>query len=234
VQVRTERMDKIAEKGFAAHWKYKENSNENAIDGWLTRIRESLQSPNSNALDFLDEFQLNFFSDEIYVFTPKGDLKMLPKGATALDFAFDIPTAVGSKCIAAKVNHKLVPLSHTLSSGGQVEIITSKTQKPNEVWLTYVVTSKARTKIKDVLKDEKRKASEDGRYKLERQLKQMKITPTPQLLNDMAQQFKFPSLLDFLYAIATKRFDLDELLRLKISGSKVSLERIPDKKESVE
>jgi len=225
VQVRTERMEEIAEKGYAAHWKYKEGSTENAADNWLGRIRETLKNPNSNALDFFDEFKMNLFSDEIYIFTPKGDLKMLPKGATALDFAFDIHTGVGSTCIGAKVNHKLVPLSHVLASGDQVEIITSKKQKPNEDWLTYVITSKAKTKIKDVLKEEKRIVSEEGRERLEKYLQQLKFNPTPQLLNDLSQHFKFPSSLDFYYAVAIKKFDLKALATMKMNGNKFIFEK---------
>jgi GTP pyrophosphokinase len=238
VQIRTERMDEIAEKGYAAHWKYKENTSENAADVWLAKIRETLKNPDSNALDFLDDFKLNLFSDEIYVFTPKGDLKMLPKGATALDFAFEIHTGVGSTCIGAKVNHKLVPLSHVLNSGDQVEIITSKKQKPNEDWLNFVITSKAKSKIKDALKEEKRKVAEQGKEWLEKQLRQIKIEPNPQLINDLAQHFKFPSQLDFLYAIATRKFDLKQLASMKMNGNKFSFENEepePKKhKESVE
>ncbi|RMG82228.1 MAG: bifunctional (p)ppGpp synthetase/guanosine-3',5'-bis(diphosphate) 3'-pyrophosphohydrolase, partial [Bacteroidetes bacterium] len=137
VQIRSTRMDEIAEKGIAAHWKYKENSPENVIDQWLTRVREILENPEQNTLEFLDDFKLNFFSDEIYVFTPKGEVRTLPKGATALDFAFDIHTKIGEHCMGAKVNHKLVPLSHELKSGDQVEIITSSKQKPKEDWLNF-------------------------------------------------------------------------------------------------
>ena len=234
VQVRTERMDEVAEKGYAAHWKYKENSNENTMDGWLMKIRETLKNPNSNALDFLDDFKLNLFSDEIYVFTPKGDLRMLPKNATALDFAFEIHSNVGSSCIGAKVNHKLVPLSHVLSSGDQVEVITSKKQKPNEDWLNYVITSKAKAKIKDALKEEKRKASEEGREKLEKELKKLKIEPNHQLLNDLSHQFKFQSLLDFMYAIAIGKFDTKLLQKIKVVHGKLTIEREPEKAESVE
>jgi GTP diphosphokinase / guanosine-3',5'-bis(diphosphate) 3'-diphosphatase len=234
VQIRTERMDEIAEKGYAAHWKYKENSNENAADIWLTKIRETLKNPNSNALDFFDEFKMNLFSDEIYVFTPKGELKMLPKGATALDFAFEIHTGVGSTCIGAKVNHKLVPLSHVLSSGDQVEIITSKKQKPNEDWLGYVITGKAKAKIKDVLKEEKRKAAEQGKEWLAKQLHQAKIEPNPQLLNDLSQHFKFPSLLDFLYAIAVKKFDLKQFAKMKMNGNKFTFEKEEAQKKEKE
>ena len=152
VQIRTERMNEIAEKGFAAHWKYKEapNAESSGLDQWLQKVRELLNNPESNALDFLDDFKMNLFSDEIFIFTPKGALMQLPANATALDFAFEIHTHVGSKCIGAKVNHKLVPLSHQLKSGDQVEIITSPNQKPNSQWLDYVTTSRAKNKIKNV------------------------------------------------------------------------------------
>ena len=135
VQIRTRRMDDIAEMGYAAHWKYKESASENALDDWITKIRKTLESPDPNALDFIDDFKLNLFSDEIFVFTPTGDLRNLPSSATALDFAFEIHSDVGAKCIGAKVNHRLVPLSHELKSGDQVEIITSKNQSPKEDWL---------------------------------------------------------------------------------------------------
>ena len=148
VQIRTRRMDDIAEMGYAAHWKYKESASENALDDWVTKIRETLENPDPNALDFIDDFKLNLFSDEIFVFTPKGDLRNLPSSATALDFAFEIHSDVGARCIGAKVNHRLVPLSHVLKSGDQVEIITSKNQSPKEDWLRYVVTAKAKSNIK--------------------------------------------------------------------------------------
>ena len=234
VQIRTERMDEVAEKGYAAHWKYKENSTESTMDSWLLKIRENLKNPDSNALDFLDDFKLNLFSDEIYVFTPKGDLRMLPKGATALDFAFDIHSNVGSSCIGAKVNHKLVPLSHVLASGDQVEVITSKKQKPNEDWLNYVITSKAKSKIKDALKEEKRKISEYGKEKLEKELKKIKIESNHQLINDLSHQFKFQSALDFLYAIAIGKFDIKQLQKIKVVHGKLTIEREPEKVETVE
>ena len=158
VQIRTKRMNEIAEKGLAAHWKYKEGtSDESRFDKWFQQIREALSSPDSNSLDFLQDFKTSFLTEEIYVYTPKGDVKMLPVGATALDFAFGVHTVVGSQCIGAKVNHKLVPISYKLRSGDQIEIITSAKQKPNSEWLKFVVTSKAKNKIKDTLKEEKRK-----------------------------------------------------------------------------
>ena len=150
VQIRTKRMNEIAEKGLAAHWKYKEGAtDESRFDKWFSQIREALSSQDSNSLDFLQDFKTSFLAEEIYVYTPKGDIKMLPIGATALDFAFGVHTAVGSKCIGAKVNHKLVPIGQKLRSGDQIEIITSAKQKPSQEWLKLVVTSKAKQKIKD-------------------------------------------------------------------------------------
>src|SRR6187401_1079713 len=152
VQIRTKRMNDIAEKGLAAHWKYKEGTNdENRFDKWFNQIREVLAAQDTNSIDFLQDFKTSFLADEIYVYTPKGDVKMLPIGASALDFAFAVHTAVGLRCIGAKVNHKLVPLSHKLRSGDQVEIITSNKQKPSEDWLNFVVTSKAKGRIRDAL-----------------------------------------------------------------------------------
>jgi guanosine-3',5'-bis(diphosphate) 3'-pyrophosphohydrolase len=170
VQIRTQRMNEIAEKGFAAHWKYKESSSDNGLDQWIMKVREMLSNPEANALDFLDDFKMNLFSDEIFIFTPKGALLQLPLGATALDFAFEIHTDVGAKCIGAKVNHKLVPLSYKLQNGDQVEIITSGKQVPKEDWLNIVVTAKAKSKIKSSLKEEKRKIAEQGKETLERNL----------------------------------------------------------------
>jgi guanosine-3',5'-bis(diphosphate) 3'-pyrophosphohydrolase len=177
VQIRSKRMDEIAEKGFAAHWKYKETGgahSDNDFERWLQQVREILENPDSNALDFLDDFKLNLFAEEVFVFTPKGELRKLPANATALDFAFDIHTGIGSHCIGAKVNNKLVPLNHKLANGDQVEIITSSKQRPNEDWLAYVVTAKAKAKIKDILKEEKKKIAEDGREALQRKFQHQK------------------------------------------------------------
>src|SRR5688572_4269146 len=170
VQIRSLRMDELAEKGYAAHWKYKESAleRENQLDEWLKRIRDMLESTDENALEFIDDFKLNLFADEIFAFTPKGEMRTLPVGATALDFAFDIHTKVGENCIGAKVNHKLVPLSYQLKSGDQVEVITSSKQAPKEDWLGFVVTAKAKSKIKSALKEAKKKIAEDGREILER------------------------------------------------------------------
>ncbi len=211
VQIRTERMNEIAEKGFAAHWKYKESSNDNGLDQWIMKVREMLNNPEANALDFLDDFKMNLFSDEIFIFTPKGALLQLPLGATALDFAFEIHTDVGAKCIGAKVNHKLVPLSHKLQNGDQVEIITSNKQVPKEDWLNIVVTAKAKSKIKSSLKEEKRKIAENGKEILERKLKSLKITYNTDNLNKLSYFFKLSSTQDLFIGIAEGKIELKDL-----------------------
>ncbi|PTS98199.1 RelA/SpoT family protein [Pedobacter sp. HMWF019] len=211
VQIRTQRMNEIAEKGFAAHWKYKESSNDNGLDQWILKVREMLNNPEANALDFLDDFKMNLFSDEIFIFTPKGALLQLPLGATALDFAFEIHTDVGAKCIGAKVNHKLVPLSHKLQNGDQVEIITSGKQVPKEDWLNIVVTAKAKSKIKSSLKEEKRKIAEQGKEILERKLKSLKITYNTDNLNKLSYFFKLPSTQELFISIANGKIELKDL-----------------------
>lgn len=211
VQIRTQRMNEIAEKGFAAHWKYKESSNDNGLDQWIMKVREMLSNPEANALDFLDDFKMNLFSDEIFIFTPKGALLQLPLGATALDFAFEIHTDVGARCIGAKVNHKLVPLSHKLQNGDQVEIITSGKQVPKEDWLNIVVTAKAKSKIKSSLKEEKRKIAEQGKEILERKLKSLKITYNTDNLNKLSYFFKLPSTQELFIGIAQGKIELKDL-----------------------
>jgi len=211
VQIRTQRMNEIAEKGFAAHWKYKESSNDNGLDQWIQKVREMLSNPEANAFDFLDDFKMNLFSDEIFIFTPKGALLQLPLGATALDFAFEIHTDVGARCIGAKVNHKLVPLSHKLQNGDQVEIITSGKQVPKEDWLNIVVTAKAKSKIKSSLKEEKRKVAEIGKETLERKLKSLKITYNTDNLNKLTYFFKLQSTQDLFIAVANGKIELKDL-----------------------
>jgi guanosine-3',5'-bis(diphosphate) 3'-pyrophosphohydrolase len=211
VQIRTQRMNEIAEKGFAAHWKYKESSNDNGLDQWIMKVREMLKNPEANALDFLDDFKMNLFSDEIFIFTPKGALLQLPMGATALDFAFEIHTDVGARCIGAKVNHKLVPLSHKLQNGDQVEIINSGKQVPKEDWLNIVVTAKAKSKIKSSLKEEKRKIAENGKEILERKLKSLKITYNTDNLNKLSYFFKLPSTQELFIGIANGKIELKDL-----------------------
>jgi len=211
VQIRTQRMNEIAEKGFAAHWKYKESSNDNGLDQWIMKVREMLNNPEANALDFLDDFKMNLFSDEIFIFTPKGALIQLPLGATALDFAFEIHTDVGARCIGAKVNHKLVPLSYKLQNGDQVEIITSSKQVPKEDWLNIVVTAKAKSKIKSSLKEEKRKIAEEGKETLERKLKSLKITYNTDNLNKLSYFFKLASTQELFIAVAQGKIELKDL-----------------------
>jgi guanosine-3',5'-bis(diphosphate) 3'-pyrophosphohydrolase len=213
VQIRTRRMDEIAEKGYAAHWKYKDRlaAVESALDEWIEKVRELLENPEANAIDFLDDFKLNLYADEIFVFTPGGDLKTLPKGATALDFAFEIHSDIGSRCIGAKVNHKLVPLSHALQSGDQVEILTSAKQAPKEDWLNYVVTAKARSKIKSALKEEKKKVAAEGKEILIRKFRHLKVDFTMDNINELLAYYKIPSTLELFYRIATDILDIRDL-----------------------
>jgi GTP pyrophosphokinase len=227
VQIRTKRMNDIAEKGLAAHWKYKEGTSvENRFDNWFKQIRDMLAAPDTNSIDFLQDFKVSFLAEEIYVYSPKGDIKMLPSGASALDFAFAIHTAVGEKCIGAKVNHKLVPIGFKLRSGDQVEIITSTKQKPKAEWLKMVVTSKARSKIKDSLKEEKRKIAEEGKAILHKKLEAMEVPMSQGNLDELAEFYKVSSHLDLLYDIAVKKIDLSELKDFKILGDKLSIPKV--------
>lgn len=220
-QIRTKRMNEIAEKGFAAHWKYKESSSDNGLDQWIQKVREMLSNPEANALDFLDDFKMNLFSDEIFIFTPKGALLQLPLGATALDFAFEIHTDVGASCIGAKVNHKLVPLGHKLQNGDQVEIITSSKQVPKEDWLNIVVTAKAKSKIKSSLKEEKRKIAEEGKEVLERKLKSLKITYNSDNLHKLAYFFKLPSTQDLFISVAQGKIELKDLKEYLVADKEI-------------
>jgi GTP pyrophosphokinase len=210
VQIRTKRMDDIAEKGYAAHWKYKDsysNPEQTRLEQWIARVRDMLESNDTSAIEFVDDFRSNLFSDEVFVFTPKGELKTLPNGATALDFAFDIHTEVGAKCIGAKVNQRLVPINHELKNGDQVEILTSNKQKPNEDWLRFTVSSKAKSKIKDVLKEEKKSAALEGKEIVYRKLKQMKIEPKDEVINRIRAYFNEKTPLDLYYGIGTGKHD---------------------------
>ena len=200
VQIRTARMDEIAEKGYAAHWRYKqEGAKDTSLDDWINRIREMLENPDSNALDFVDDFKMNLFTDEIFVFTPAGDLKTLPVGSTPLDFAFEIHTQVGSKCLGAKVNGKLVPLSNSLKSGDQVEIITSNKQTPKEDWLGFVKTSRAKSKIKNALKEEKKRIGREGKEILQRKLRHIKIPFDSKTETQLIRFFHLKTSLDLYY-----------------------------------
>src|SRR5215217_5571451 len=209
-------MNEIAEKGLAAHWKYKEGAtDESRFDKWFNQIREVLGSQDVDSIDFLHDFKRSFLAEEIYIYTPKGDVKMLPVGATALDFAFAVHTEVGVKCIGAKVNHKLVPISHKLRSGDQVEIITSNKQKPSEDWLGFVVTAKARGRIKDALKEEKRKIADEGKYTVQRKLEGMGAVLNSHNTEELVQWYKLPSHLDLFYQVAVKNIDLKDLKDFK-------------------
>ncbi len=227
VQIRTKRMNDIAEKGLAAHWKYKEGtSEENRFDKWFQQIRDMLAAQDTNSIDFLQDFKLSFLAEEIYVYSPKGDIKMLPSGASALDFAFAVHTAIGEKCIGAKVNHKLVPIGHKLRSGDQVEIITSTKQKPKSEWLKMVVTTKAKSKIKDSLKEEKRTIAEEGKSILQRKLDGLGVPMNQANLEEIINFYKLNSSLDLFYDIAVKKIDLRELKDFQVLGDKISAPKI--------
>ncbi len=205
VQIRSERMNEIAEKGFAAHYKYKNKEDDEDInlDLWLNRLQEALENSETNAVDFVEQFKLNLYAKEIFVFTPQGDLISLPKAATALDFAFSIHTEVGLKTRGARLNGRLVPLSTELKSGDQVEIITSENAKPNANWLDYTTTARAKSKIKSSLKDEKKKIAEDGKQILARKLKSLKITLDEKTVNQLVVYFKVKTSLDLFYRIGS-------------------------------
>jgi GTP pyrophosphokinase len=227
VQIRTKRMNDIAEKGLAAHWKYKEGtSEENRFDKWFQQIRDMLAAQDTNSIDFLQDFKLSFLAEEIYVYSPKGDIKMLPSGASALDFAFAVHTAIGEKCIGAKVNHKLVPIGHKLRSGDQVEIITSTKQKPKSEWLKMVVTTKAKSKIKDSLKEEKRTIAEEGKNILQRKLDGFGVPMNQANVEEITNFYKLNSSLDLFYDIAVKKTDLRELKDFQVLGDKISAPKI--------
>jgi GTP pyrophosphokinase len=222
VQIRTKRMNDIAEKGLAAHWKYKEGTTEeNRFDKWFQQIRDMLASQDTNSIDFLQDFKVSFLAEEIYVYSPKGDIKMLPSGSSALDFAFAVHTAIGEKCIGAKVNHKLVPIGYKLRSGDQVEIITSTKQKPKSEWLKMVVTTKAKSKIKDSLKEEKRKIAEEGKNILQRKLEGLGLPMNQANQEEIASYYKLNSTLDLLYEIAIKKIDLKDLKEFQVLGDKI-------------
>ena len=213
VQIRTNRMDDLAENGYASHWKYKDSfsEKESKLENWLIRIREMLENPDPDALEFIDDFKLNLFSDEMFVFTPKGDMKTLPVNSTALDFAFEIHTKVGEQCIGAKVNHKLVSLSYELKSGDQVEILTSGKQAPKEDWLNYVITAKAKSKIKDILKDQRKKIAKEGKEITERKFLEQNLQFSKQLISEFCNYLKLPSAQELFYRAALGNVDAQEI-----------------------
>ncbi len=211
VQIRTVRMDEVAEKGLAAHWKYKGIKGESGMDEWLKNIREIPENPELNAVDFMDEFKLNLYDKEVFVFSPKGDLHKLPKGATALDFAFSIHSNLGSKCVGAKVNGKNMPIKYVLNNGDQVEVLTSPTQKPNTAWLNVVTTSKAKNKIRQALKEIEFKDAEIGRETLIRRFKNWKIELEDGKISRLAKKKGYKTVSDFYQAIAQEKTDILEV-----------------------
>jgi guanosine-3',5'-bis(diphosphate) 3'-pyrophosphohydrolase len=212
VQVRSERMDEIAEKGYAAHYKYKNgNTQEGGLDNWLNLLKEALENSETSAVDFVEDFKMNLYSKEIYVFTPKGDIKSLPKGATSLDFAFSIHSEIGIKTRGTRVNGKLVPLNYELKNGDQVEIITSVNQKPTMNWLDYVTTSRAKNKIRNVLNENTKKIAEDGKELLTRKLKHLKVTINESVVNDLVNFFKLKTSLDLFYRVGVGSIENQQL-----------------------
>ena len=230
VQVRSKRMDEIAEKGYAAHWKYKETASESTLDQWIKKIRDMLENPEPDALDFIDEFKLNLFSDEIFVFTPNGELKTLPSGATALDFAYEIHTEIGHTCIGTKVNNKLVALSHQLKSGDQVEIITSKKNKPQKDRLNFVITARAKSKIKGSIRSQQKEAASEGKEIFERKLKRYKITANTDNLNKILAFYGLNDGQDFYYRIAKDNIDLTKLKEFTKDRGKIKKSPVKQEK----
>lgn len=224
VQIRSRRMDEIAEMGLAAHYRYKDNEEQtSSLDAWLNRIREVLDDPSTDALDFVNDFKLNLFSDEIVVFTPKGEMRSLPFGATALDFAFDIHSQLGRQCIGAKVNHKLVPLSQPLKSGDQIEVITSRKQLPKEEWLNYVVTAKARHRIKQSLRDQKRKLAVVGREAVQRSLRQWGARVNEKSISNLVEHLGAASPTDLYYKVARGMIDLEKITAPALKNGRLNL-----------
>ena len=230
VQIRSERMNEIAEKGYAAHYKYKQESEkEDSLESWINKLQEALENPEINAVDFVEQFKLNLYSQEIFVFTPKGELKSLPKGATSLDFAFNIHTEVGMKTRGAKVNGKLVPLSHELKTGDQVDILTSSNIKPNANWLNYATTARARSKIKSALKEDRKLIGEEGKEVLRRKLKQLKITLNESSVNQLVNYFKLKTSLDLFYRVGIGTIDNNMLKEYAASRSNAIMSFIKNK-----
>lgn len=216
VQIRTKRMDEIAEKGLAAHYKYKEHDDSvSKFDRWIAEVRDLIENQDLSATEFVNEFKMNLFSDEIYVFTPKGDLRVLPTGSTILDFAYDIHTHIGNKCIGAKVNMKLVPLSYELHNGDQIEIITSDKQKPSEDWLKMVASARAKNKIREQLKDDRRAIALDGKEILERKLKLLNLRVIQENIDLVKEFFEMPSVTELYIRVAKSKVDLNRIREIE-------------------
>lgn len=233
IQIRSERMDAIAERGFAAHWKYKgaSNDNDNIYQNWLDNIRELLETQHTDALEFVNDFKTNLFNEEVYVFTPNGDMRILPKGATALDFAFDIHSDVGYHAIAIKVNNKLVPMGQELDNGDRITVTTSQNQKPNEEWLKNVITGKAKSKIRSSLKEDKKLQAELGKESLSRKLKKLKVSLEDNI-EFLVNHYKFKNRTDFYYAFANDRIKLSDIKKFDIINGKFAIPEEP--KENTE
>ena len=235
VQIRTARMDEIAERGVAAHLFYKEGktgNEKNPVDEWLKKMSEKLKASNDNALDLVDDFKLDLYNEEIYVFTPKGDLKMMPQGSTILDFAFEIHSGVGRKCIGAKVNHKLVPISHKLENGTQIEILTSAKQKPNEDWLNLVTTSKAKSAIKNSLKSELRAEASLGKEILVRKLSSINADYNQENLQILVNHYKKTNHLSFLVDVKNEKINLQDLKKFKVLAGLIKVDKPKKPKEN--
>ena len=230
IQIRSNRMNEIAEKGYAAHYKYKEgNTGESTLDEWINRLQEALENPEQSAVDFVENFKLNLYNKEIFVFTPQGDLKSLPKGATPLDFSFSVHTEVGLKTRGARVNGKLVPLSQELKSGDQVEIITSESAHPTNSWLDYATTARARAKIKSSLKDEKKELADEGKVILSRKLKSQKIQLNERTVNELVSFFKLGTSLDLYYRVGNGTIDNKMIKEFATQRSNVLMSFIKNK-----
>lgn len=236
VQIRSARMNEIAEKGLAAHYKYKESKgDENKFDRWITEIRELLENSSTDALDFVNDFKLNLFNDEIYIFTPKGELRVLPTGSTILDFAYDIHTDIGDTCIGAKVNNRLMPLSYELCNGDQLDIITSSKQHPKDEWLRFVVTARAKTKIKSSLNEERNRIAADGKEILERKFKQYNLTMGSENIMFLEKHYAVPNITELYFRIAKGKIELSKVRELEqVNGLfKVDKKPLRKKKKSI-
>jgi len=229
VQIRTQRMDEIAEKGFAAHWIYKGQTSDDGLDKLMNRMREALEKSDPHALESPEHFRMADISNEIFVFTPAGDLRQLPVNSTVLDFAFDIHSDVGNTCVGAKINNKNVPIRQELKNGDRVEISTSKIQRPKSDWLEFVVTSKAKTKIKQALNEEVMAEAETGKETLKRRLRNWKVPFNDKIINDIIKYLKFKNAIDLYYLIATNKIDLTQLKEVIVKLNKNEPVTAPEK-----
>ena len=231
VQIRSERMNEIAEKGYAAHYRYKQKNekSDDSLDAWINKLQEALENPDTNAVDFVEQFKLNLYAKEIFVFTPQGELKSLPVDATPLDFAFAIHTEVGLKTRGAKVNGKLVPLNRKLKSGDRVEILKSEKIKPSANWMDYATTARARSKIKSTLNTEKKNLAKEGKEKLRRKLKQLRLTLNDRMINELQKFFKLSTSLDLFYRVGINTIDNTMIKKFASSRSNVFISYIKNK-----